>query len=110
VALRGADTNGEAVDTVLEAVGIAALAGRRPGELSAGERTRVAIARALVTRPRLLLLDEPSATLDRVNAARIAALLDDLTRDVTIVVATHDPALIGIATHRIDLAARAVVG
>lgn len=110
VALRGASANGEAVDSVLEAVGIAPLAGRQPGELSAGERTRVAIARALVTRPRLLLLDEPSATLDRVNAARIAALLDELTRDVTIVVATHDPALIGIAAHRIDLAARAIVG
>jgi len=63
-----------------------------------------------VTRPRLLLLDEPSATLDRVNAARIATLLDELSRDVTIVVATHDPALIGIASGRIDLAARAVVG
>jgi len=95
---------------VLESVGVAALADRPPGELSAGERTRVAIARALVTRPRLLLLDEPSATLDRVNAAHVAALLDELTRDVTIVVATHDPALIDIASNRIDLAARTVVG
>ena len=110
VALRGAGLDGAAVEGVLESVGVAALADRPPGELSAGERTRVAIARALVTRPRLLLLDEPSATLDRVNAAHIAALLDELTRDVTIVVATHDPALIDIASNRIDLAARTVVG
>jgi len=111
VALRGVAGPGrDAVAAVLESVGIGALAGRLPGELSAGERTRVAIARALVTRPRLLLLDEPSATLDRVNAARIATLLDELAHDVTIVVATHDPALIGIASGRIDLAARAVVG
>ncbi len=109
-AIVGAGESASDVAAALEAVGITALAGRLPGELSAGERTRVAIARALVTRPRLLLLDEPSATLDRVNAARIATLLDELSRDVTIVVATHDPALIGIASGRIDLAARAVVG
>ena len=98
------------VAAVLERVGIAHLAGRRPTELSAGERTRTAIARALVTRPRLLLLDEPSATLDRVNAARIAELLAELGAELTVVVATHDPALIGIAGARIELAGRPTSG
>jgi len=95
------------VDAILDRVGIAPLARRQPTELSAGERTRTAIARALVTRPRLLLLDEPSATLDRVNAARIAELLAELGRELTVVVATHDPALIAIARQRIELAGRA---
>jgi ABC-type lipoprotein export system ATPase subunit len=105
---HGASDAADPVDAILDRVGIAHLARRQPTELSAGERTRTAIARALVTRPRLLLLDEPSATLDRVNAARIAELLAELGRELTVVVATHDPALIAIARQRIELAGRAV--
>ncbi len=60
---------------VLEAFRIAALAERRPGEISGGERQRAALARTLVTRPRVLLLDEPLTALDAVTKAQI---LDDL--------------------------------
>ncbi len=60
---------------VLEAFRISALADRRPREISGGERQRVALARTLVTRPRLLLLDEPLAALDAVTKSQI---LDDL--------------------------------
>jgi ABC-type lipoprotein export system ATPase subunit len=88
---------------LLERLGLGAVAQRRPAELSAGERTRAAIGRALVTGPELLLLDEPTATLDRVNAARVGALLASLGRDRTILVATHDPALMSVADDRIDL-------
>ena len=59
----------------LEAFRIAALAGRRPGMISGGERQRAALARTLVTRPRVLLLDEPLTALDAVTKAQI---LDDL--------------------------------
>jgi molybdate transport system ATP-binding protein len=59
----------------LEAFRIAALAERRPGEISGGERQRAALARTLVTRPRVLLLDEPLTALDAVTKAQI---LDDL--------------------------------
>ncbi len=59
----------------LEAFCIAALAGRRPGMISGGERQRAALARTLVTRPRVLLLDEPLTALDAVTKAQI---LDDL--------------------------------
>lgn len=60
---------------ILESFRISSLAGRRPGEISGGERQRVALARALVTRPRAILLDEPLTALDAVTKARI---VDDL--------------------------------
>ncbi|MBF8290111.1 MAG: transporter ATP-binding protein [Chloroflexi bacterium] len=91
------------IDGLLDRLGIGDLARRRPHELSAGERTRVAIGRALVAGPQVLLLDEPTATLDRVTADRIAALLAMLGRDRTVLVATHDPALIAIADDSVEL-------
>jgi molybdate transport system ATP-binding protein len=76
----------------LESFRIADMAGRRPGKISGGERQRVALARALVTRPRVLLLDEPLTALDAVTKARI---VDDLRawnqrRGIPILYVTHD--------------------
>lgn len=65
------------VSEILEQFGIAGLRARRPGELSGGERQRVALARSLVTDPRVLLLDEPLAGLDRSTRMKI---IDDLRR------------------------------
>jgi putative ABC transport system ATP-binding protein len=81
-----------AVDRALGALGIGDKAQRRPHELSQGEQQRVAVARAVVNGPKLLLADEPTASLDDESAERaIRLLIGEAERNrATLVVATHD--------------------
>ena len=86
----------------LTQLGLAAKAGSFPATLSGGERQRVAIARAIVTRPAVLLADEPTGALDRSNGESALALLEDLNRrGQTIVVVTHDERLAEQRAHRV---------
>ncbi|WP_144785819.1 ABC transporter ATP-binding protein [Microbacterium sp. BH-3-3-3] len=80
------------VDELLEAVGLGAVADRRPAHLSGGQRQRVAIARALAHEPRVLLVDEPTSALDSARGAEIMALLSRLTREreTATLLVTHD--------------------
>lgn len=82
---------------LLAEVGMEAKADRRPHQLSGGERQRVGIARALVTSPRVLLVDEPTAALDRQRSRDVADLLARETRQhaVATVMVTHDHDILG---------------
>jgi ABC-type lipoprotein export system ATPase subunit len=80
---------------LLERVGLADWSLHRPGELSGGQRQRVAVVRALINRPKLLLADEPTGSLDKEASQNIAQLLVELNRSegVSLVVVTHSVTL-----------------
>ncbi len=79
-------------EEALALVGLEKWANHRPAEMSGGQQQRVAIARALVSRPRLLLADEPTGELDSTTGRNLLTLLREIVRTekVTLVMATHD--------------------
>ncbi|MEN9786126.1 MAG: hypothetical protein RLZZ299_1390 [Pseudomonadota bacterium] len=104
--LQGGLTHGERtarVDAIIDSVGLSNYRHHRPNELSGGQRQRVAIARALVTRPAIVLADEPTANLDSVTGDTIIQLMKDLnaSHQTTFIFSTHD--------HRVMEQARRIV-
>lgn len=96
---------------LLEAVGIGSYARHRPSELSGGQRQRVAIARALVTRPKIILADEPTANLDSKTGETIIDLMKEMNRDgTTFIFSTHDPKVMVHANAVVRIADGRLVG
>ena len=101
---QGADR--ERATALLEALDIAELARRRPHQLSVGQAQRVALARALMRRPRLLLADEPSASLDDRHTLQMLALLFDAAEreGCMLVIASHDARVVEALSARDNVA------
>lgn len=94
----------------LERVGLGHRAGHTPSQLSGGQQQRVAIARALVTRPPLILADEPTGNLDSATSIEIMKLLTELQRSgMTIVFVTHEPDIAAYAARKLLLKDGAVI-
>lgn len=92
-------------EALLERVGLFDRANELPGVLSGGERQRVAVARALAARPTVVLADEPTGSLDRANADRVAELLVDLAREhhAAVILVTHDPRMVTLTDRQLNL-------
>ncbi|ADY25796.1 Sulfate-transporting ATPase [Deinococcus proteolyticus MRP] len=103
--LAGQAGGHERVQELLDAVGLGGRGHESTGVLSGGERQRIAIARALASRPRALLADEPTGSLDRQSARAAAGLMFDLARrqGTGVLLVTHDEALAEQADRRLHL-------
>lgn len=97
----------ERAQQLLDRVGLASKARQRPAQLSFGQMQRVGIARAIAGNPRLLLADEPTASLEPGLGLSIVRLLREVAREnkATLVIATHDPAVLGELDRTLSMAA-----
>lgn len=93
------------VDTILKEVGLEGLANRRPSQLSGGQQQRVAVARAMVSKPSLILADEPTANLDSHTGAALLDMMKSLNEkeNMTFIFSTHDPKIMERAKRIITL-------
>ncbi len=91
-------------DELLNSVSLSDRANHYPSELSGGEQQRISVARALVNSPKILLADEPTGNLDRVNSDGVIDILSSLSeKGVSVVIVTHDEAIASRCRRRIRL-------
>ncbi len=95
----------EWIDWLIDEVGLGDWRTHKPNELSGGQRQRVAIARALVTKPGIVLADEPTANLDSSTGEQIIELMKKINRELntTFIFSTHDAKIVEVADHIIRL-------
>ena len=96
---------------MLEQLGIGHRADYKPRSLSGGQRQRVAVARALINRPKLVLADEPTASLDKESSNTVVNLLKELTiaQGCTVIMVTHDSRIFGFADRMVEMSDGRVV-
>ena len=97
---------------ILTEVGLEGMTERRPSQLSGGQQQRVAVARAIVSRPKLVLADEPTANLDSVASAQLMNLFSRLNRQhrITFVIATHDQRVMAYARRLVRMRDGRIIG
>ena len=102
--IRGKDAR-DRIATVLQRVGLAEHEHNYPAELSGGQKQRAGIARALVTRPPIVLADEPTASLDKQTGRDVVELIEDLAREdgSAVVLVTHDNRILDVADRILHL-------
>lgn len=110
LAFLDATATDEAMNAALARVELAAPLDDDVNALSAGERQRLAIARLLLRDADLVLLDEPDQNLDKKGLAIVSSIVRELARDKCVIVAAHDPELLAIEGHHVQLAAGRVSG
>jgi putative ABC transport system ATP-binding protein len=95
----------EWIEYLIEEVGLENHVKHKTNELSGGQRQRVSIARALVTRPSVILADEPTANLDSKTGGQILDLMQKIKKDMgtTFIFSTHDDKIVALADHVIRL-------
>jgi putative ABC transport system ATP-binding protein len=93
------------LDHLTEVLGLQGRLDHRPNELSGGEQQRVAIARALITRPAIVLADEPTGNLDTENSAKVLEMLRSSSRELnqTVLMITHNPEAAAIADRTLHM-------
>lgn len=105
LALDGKKVDWKFFDEITEILGIADRLSHMPGELSGGQQQRVAIARALITKPAIILADEPTGNLDKKNTVEIVQLLKEANEKYgqTIIMITHDEEIAENAERKISI-------
>lgn len=102
----------ESAQEILRLLGLEDKMQHRPSQLSGGEQQRIAIARAVITRPAILLVDEPTGSLDSANSEKVLEMLKELNlrREQTTMMITHDREVASAANYVIEMRDGRIVG